>query len=101
MDLAFSRARVRWGGSRLSREPPIEGRRVGRACASSRLATWPSAFRNLSSHSVRSRVSTLSALPSNAEFSYEGKFRSGDRRVKSRNGVEGVNPMSSQFGPKS
>ena len=29
-----------------------------------------------------------------------GKLRSGDRRVKSRN-VEGVKPMSSQFGPKS
>jgi len=30
-----------------------------------------------------------------------GKLRSRDGRVKSRNGVEGVEPMSSQFGPKS
>ena len=29
-------------------EPPIEGMRVGRACANSRLATWSSTFRNLS-----------------------------------------------------
>jgi len=55
---------VRWRRIRLSREPPIEGRRVGRACASSRLATWPSTFSNLSSHSVSRRVSAASALPS-------------------------------------
>jgi len=54
---------VRWRRIRLSREPPIEGKRLGRACASSRLATWPSTFRNLSNHSVSRRVSTASALP--------------------------------------
>ena len=53
---------MRWRRIWLSRDPPIEGRRVGRACASSRLATWPSTFRNLSSHSVCSRVSAVSAL---------------------------------------
>jgi len=55
---------VRWRQIRLTREAPIEGRRVGRACASSRLATWPSTFRNLSNHSVSRRVSTATALPS-------------------------------------
>ena len=57
-------ARVRRHRIRLSREPPIEGRRVGRACASFRLAMWPSTSRRLFSHSVSSGVSAVSALPS-------------------------------------
>ena len=53
---------MRWRRIRLSREPPIEGRRVGWACASSRLPTRPSTFHNLSNHSVSRRVSATSAL---------------------------------------
>jgi len=30
-----------------------------------------------------------------------GELRSGDSRIKSGDGVEGVEPMSSQFGPES
>ena len=55
---------MRWHQIRLSRGPPIEGRRVGRACASSRLAMWPSTSRILFNYSVGRRVSTASAVPS-------------------------------------
>ena len=37
---------------------------MGRACASSRLATWPSTSRKLFSHSVSRSVSAVSSLPS-------------------------------------
>jgi len=59
-------ARERHLRARLSREPlgSIKGRRVGRACASSKLVIWPSTSRKLFSHSVSSRVSAVSALPS-------------------------------------
>jgi len=61
---SFSWARVHRRRIRLSQEPPIEGKRVGRACASSRLATWPSTSCKLFNHSVSSSVFEESALPS-------------------------------------
>jgi hypothetical protein len=47
----------------LSQEPPVEGKRLGWACASSKLAMRPSTSRGLFSQSVSSRVSAVSALP--------------------------------------
>jgi len=63
-------ARVRRLRARLSREPHIKGRRVGRACASCKLAIWPSTSSKLFSHSVSSRVSAVSTLPSIGQKSF-------------------------------